>query len=115
MTAESVPPSAPRPGAALDPGLPPLPPPGAAPREIRDALHPQFRDAFDRDYATAIREAAESFELEGLLAVVENWRVRAWVTRDPDEHRKMVRRAAELLTGEAPPEDEPVAVTESRL
>jgi hypothetical protein len=41
--------------------------------------------------------------------------MRAWVTRDPDEHRKVVRRAAELLSGEVPPDDEPVAVTESRL
>lgn len=41
--------------------------------------------------------------------------MRAWVTRDPAEHRRVVRRAAELLTGEVPPVDEPVAVTEARL
>jgi hypothetical protein len=95
--------------------LPPLPRSGASPAEIRASLHPEYRDEFDRDYAAAIKEAAESFELSGLLDVVEHWRMRAWVTRDPDEHRRVVRRAAQLLTGEVQPDDEPVAVTESRL
>lgn len=115
MTAESVSPDAARQGAGSHADLPGLPLAGATPREIRDALHPDYRDAFDRDYQAALEEAGVSLELAGVLEVVENWRMRAWVTRDPDEHRWMVRRAAELLTGEVPPEGEPVAVTESRL
>jgi hypothetical protein len=95
--------------------LPALPLEGASPAEVRAALRPEFREAFDRDYRAALDLAAESLELRGVLDVVEHWRMRAWVTRDPDEHRRVVRRAAELLTGELPPEDEPVAVTESRL
>lgn len=115
MTAESVSSGASRQGTASQADLPGLPLPGATPREIREALHPEHRDAFDRDYQAALDEAAESLELGDVLDVVEHSRMRAWVTRDPDEHRRVVRRAAELLTGEEPPEDEPVAVTESRL
>lgn len=96
-------------------GLPALPLEGASPAEVRAALRPEFREAFDRDYRAALDVAAESMELSGVLDVVEHWRMRSWITRDPDEHRRVVRRAAELLTGELPPEDEPVAVTESRL
>jgi hypothetical protein len=95
--------------------LPPLPLAGASPREIRAALHAEYRDGFDRDYRAALDRAAESLELAPLMDVLENWRVRSWVTRDPAEHRRVVRRAAELLTGVVPPEDEPVAVTEARL
>jgi hypothetical protein len=40
---------------------------------------------------------------------------RAWITRDPAEHRRVVRRAAELLTGHMPAADESAAVTETRL
>lgn len=115
MTAESVSQGAPHQGAALQADLPSLPLPGATPREIRDALHPEHRDAFDRDYQGALEAAAESLELGDVPDVVEHWRMRAWVTRDPDEHRRVVRQAVELITGEAPPEDEPVAVTEARL
>lgn len=115
MTAESASQGAPRQGSESHGDLPSLPLPGATPRAIRDALHPEHRDAFDRDYQAALTEAAESLELGDVLDIVEHWRTRAWVTRDPDEHRRVVRRAAELLTGAEPPEDEPVAVTESRL
>ncbi|WP_425424154.1 DUF6247 family protein [Sporichthya polymorpha] len=77
--------------------------------------HPEYRDAFDRDYRAALDQAAESLDLAPVMDAVENWRLRSWVTRDPAEHRRVVRRAAELLTGVVPPEDEPVAVTEARL
>lgn len=72
------------------------------------ALRPEYRERFDRDYRAAL-------ELAGVLDTVEHWRTRAWITRDPGEHRRVVRRAAELLTGQAPPADEPVAVTKARL
>ena len=95
--------------------LPRLPLPGAPPREIRAALHPEHRDAFDRDYREALDEAGRSLDLAGVHDVVEHWRIRSWMTRDRQQHRRTVRRAAELLTGSAPPPDEPVVVTESRL
>ncbi len=95
--------------------LPPLPLAGAAPREIRAALHPEYRDAFDRDYQAALAEAGRSLDLAGVHDTVEHWRRRSWITRDRQEHRRIVRRAVELLTGHQPPEDEPVLVTEARL
>ena len=60
-------------------------------------------------------EAGHTLDLTVVHAVVEHWRTRAWITRDPAEHRRVVRRAVELLAGQAPPVDEPVAVTEARL
>jgi hypothetical protein len=95
--------------------LPSLPLPGATPREIRAALHPEYRAEFDRDYQQALEEAGRSLDLAGVLDVVERWRRRSWITRDRHEHRRVVRRAVELLTGEAPAEDEAVASTETRL
>ena len=37
--------------------LPPLPLPGATPREVRAALRPGFREQFDQDYRAALDEA----------------------------------------------------------
>jgi hypothetical protein len=93
----------------------PLPLRGAAPREIRAALHPEFREQFDQDYQQALAEAGRSLDLTGLHEVVEHWRRRSWITRDREKHRRLVRRATELLTGREPPADESVAVTEARL
>jgi hypothetical protein len=101
--------------AMNNPALPPLPQPGAKPREIRAALHPEYRDEFDRDYQEALAEAGQSLDLEGVFDVLEHWRMRSWITRDKQQHRRVVRRAVELLTGQEPPADEPVAITEARL
>jgi hypothetical protein len=98
-----------------EPGLPPLPLAGAGPAAVRAALRPEYRDAFDWDYQAVLNEAASPPDSSGVDRVVEHWRKRSWVTRDRDAHRQMVRRAAELLTGAEPPEDEPVAITELRL
>lgn len=95
--------------------LPPLPREGASPAEIRAALHPEYRDEFDRDYRAVLEDAGRSLDLAELLAVVESWRRRCCFTRDRESHRQSMRRAAELLIGELPPEDEPVGVTEARL
>jgi Family of unknown function (DUF6247) len=98
-----------------DPTLPPLPLAGATPREIRAALHPEFRAEFDRDYQGALAEAGRSLDLSGLHETIEHWRHRSWITRDREKHRRVVRRAAELLSGDEPPAEEPVEVTEARL
>lgn len=95
--------------------LPPLPVPGASPRDIRAALWPEYRAEFDESYRRALREAEHSLDLNALHEVIEIWRRRAVLTRDRSEHRRAVRQAVALLTGEAPPEDEPVEVTEARL
>jgi hypothetical protein len=98
----------------------PLPRPGASPAEIRAALHPEYRhpeyrDEFYRDYRAALDEAGRSLDLAEVLAVVESWRRRAIFTRDREAYRTAMRHASELLTGEVPPEDEPIAVTETRV
>jgi hypothetical protein len=103
------------PAASGTEALPPLPLPGATPREVRAALRPEYREQFDQDYRSALDEAGRTLELAGVLDTVEHWRTRAWITRHPDEHRRIVRRAAELVTGQAPPADEPTAITEARL
>jgi hypothetical protein len=92
-----------------------LPRPGASPAEIRAALHPEYWDEFDRDYKAALDEAGRSLELSGLLNTLEAWRRRAVFTRDRESYRAAIRHASELLTGEVPPEDEPIAVTETRV
>jgi hypothetical protein len=83
------------------PTLPPLP--GAKPREIRASLHPEYREEFDRDYREALAEAGRTLDLEGIYDTLEHWRMRSWITRDKQEHRRVVRRAVELLTGQERP------------
>jgi hypothetical protein len=95
--------------------LPPLLGRSASPAEIRAALHPEYREEFDRDYRAALDEAGRSMELTGLQGTLESWRRRAVFTRDRDAYRASMRHASQLLTGEMPPEDEPVAVTEARV
>ena len=88
---------------------------GASPTEVRAALHPEYRAEFDRAYLRALEEAGRSLDLSGIHETIEHWRRRSWLTRDREQYRRMIRRASELLTGHAPPEEEPVEVTESRL
>jgi hypothetical protein len=95
--------------------LPPPPLAGATPGEIRAALHPQYREAFDRDDLAALAEAGRTLDLAGVHDRVEHWRRRSWTTRDRQEHRRVMRRAVELLTGQQPPADQPVWVTEASL
>lgn len=103
------------PAAVGPPVLPPLPLPGAKPRDIRAALQPEYREEFNRDYQEALAEAGRTLDLEDIYDTLEHWRMRSWITRDNQEHRRVVRRAVELLTGQEPPVDEPVTVTEARL
>ncbi|MCY7343768.1 MAG: hypothetical protein LH603_18550 [Pseudonocardia sp.] len=57
--------------------------------------------------------------LEGLCAdawpaQVEHWRRNAVLQSDPAAYRHAVRHAAELLTGQPIPEDEPLDVTRAK-
>lgn len=92
-----------------------MPLPGASPREIRAALHPDDRDDFNWDFQAALAEAGRSLDLSGVHEMLEHWRYRCWITRDKQQFRAVVRAAVENLTGQQPPVDEPVAVTEARL
>lgn len=88
--------------------------PGASPHNIRAALLPEDRATFDTAYERALAEARTSLDLTELFKTLEHWRRTALIQRDPREFRRVVRRAAELLTGEAVPVDEPLAVTRAK-
>ena len=88
----------------------------ASPAEIRAALLPEERPDFDREYRRALEAAAESLTLDELHETLTCWRRVAWMTQsDPTAHRRMLRTAAERLTGGTMPADEPVARTKARL
>jgi Family of unknown function (DUF6247) len=87
---------------------------GAAPHAIRTHLLPEDRSQFDADYAQALAAARESLDLADLFKTLEHWRRVALVQSDPATFRRIARRAAELLTGEPSPEDEPLAVTRAK-
>lgn len=88
--------------------------PGAAPRAIREHLLPEDREQFDAAYAQALAEAKASLDLTGLFETLEQWRRIAVLQSDREKFRHAVRRAAELLTGEPVPDDEPFAVTRAK-
>lgn len=87
---------------------------GASPRAIRAALLPGDRATFDVAYETALSESRESLDLTGLFKMLEHWRRVAVLQSDPEEYRRVVRRAAEALTGEQVPADEPLEVTRAK-
>ncbi|MPZ65462.1 MAG: hypothetical protein GEU83_08070 [Pseudonocardiaceae bacterium] len=96
------------------PAIPPLPE-GAGPRAIRAALIAEEREEFDQAYRRALDEAADTLELAVVLDTLEHWRRRAIISADPQEYRRMLRRAAQLLSGDDVPEDEPLARLKERL
>jgi len=77
-------------------------------------LLPEDRARFDAAYELALTRTRESLDLTELLRTLEHWRRTALVQRDPEEFRRVVRRAAELLTGQASQVDEPLAVTRAK-
>lgn len=81
---------------------------GASPEAIATALLPGDRTAFLVEYEQTLRAARESAEL---ITMLEHWRRVAAVQAGPSDFRRLVRRAAHLLTGELSPEDEPLEVT----
>lgn len=87
---------------------------GASPESIRSALLPEDRAGFDLAYAQALAEARDSLDLTGLFVMLESWRGRAVLQRDPEVFRRVARRAAATLTGRPSPEDEPLVVTRAK-
>jgi len=59
--------------------------------------------------------AAETLELTGVLDTLEPWRRRAIMSADPQAYRRMLSRAAHLLSSEDVPADEPLAQLKARL
>lgn len=96
-----------------------LPPQGASPRAIHDSLTiSEDRAAFDREYKRALVTAAETMELAGVHAMLEQWRRRAWVTHDLEVYQRMMDRVDRLRRGEdvsSVPVEEVRAVIRERL
>lgn len=87
---------------------------GASPEAIAAALLPEDRAEFLTEYATALSVARESLDLTSLFQMLEHWRRVAALQADPQVFRRVARRAAQLLTGQPSPEDEPLAVTRQK-
>jgi hypothetical protein len=88
--------------------------PGATPHTIRASLLPEDGPRFDAEYEQALTTARESLDLTDLFKMLEQWRRLALLQSDPTRFRRVARRAAELLTGEPSPEDEPLAITRAK-
>jgi uncharacterized protein DUF6247 len=84
--------------------------PGASPHDIRTALLPEDRMVFD----AAHERALASLDVTELPRTLEHWRRTAVIQSDPQDFRRVVRRVAESLTGDAIPADEPLAVTRAQ-
>lgn len=89
--------------------------PGATPAAIRDALLPEDQPAFDTAYQDALAQARDRLELTELFKTLEHWRRLALLQRDPARFTSIIHRAAERLTGEAVPDDEPLTQTRRRV
>lgn len=87
---------------------------GASPQAIAAALLSEDRSEFLSEYAAALDAAHESLDLTGLFQMLEHWRRVAALQADPQVFRRVARRAAELLTGQPSPQDEPLAVTRQK-
>ena len=88
--------------------------PGATPAAIRAALLPDDAAAFDVAYRAWLAQARESLELaecSGLGTMM----TLGLLQRDPARFGSVVRRAAERVSGEPVPEDEPLDRTHRRV
>ncbi len=85
--------------------------PGATPAAIRNALLPEDQARFDTAYQQTLVIAREDMVLTELFRCLERWRRVALLQRDPARFASIVRRAAERLTGEPVPADEPLNLT----
>lgn len=68
-----------------------------SPEEIRAALLPEQREAFDLAFNAALAMARQTLRLDQLRHVLRMWRRQALMTeRDPEWHRQMLATAAEV-------------------
>lgn len=87
---------------------------GASPEAIRSALLSEDQLEFDAALAGALEETRNSLDLTGLFTMLERWRRIAALQDEPERFVRVARRAAELLTGQPSPKDEPLAVTRAK-
>lgn len=70
---------------------------------------PDDQITFDTAYSAALADARVSLDLTALFEMLERWRRVALLQQDPTRFHALARRAAELLTGQPIPDDEPLA------
>lgn len=87
---------------------------GASPATIRARLLPEDAERFLAAYQAALVDARDALDLTPVFEVVEHWRQIAALQSDPVAFRRSVRAVAELTTGEASPEDEPLDVSRAK-
>jgi hypothetical protein len=75
---------------------------------------PDDQIVFDAAYSAALADARASLDLTALFEMLERWRRVALLQQDPARFHALARRAAELLTGQPIPADEPLAVTRAK-
>lgn len=86
-----------------------------SPKAIRARLLPEEAETFDAQFRSAMNEAAENLDLNGVLDFLRHWRLIATAsTADPAAHRRIMATAARLAAGEDVP-NEPWPVTKARL
>jgi len=89
----------------------------ASPAEVRAALIPEEATEFDQQWRDVMARATERLDLAEVFATLDSWRRVARLTAadGAEAHRAMYRRAAERLTGNPIPADEPLPQTKARL
>lgn len=83
-----------------------LPYADASPAELREAILPESREAFDTQYRAALDAAATTLRLDGLKDFLEGWRRTAWVqtSLSPERYQAMLAKADYINhTGTLPP------------
>jgi hypothetical protein len=83
----------------------------ASPKDVRAALVPEEQPDFDRQWRSALADAADSLDLTEVLDVLDSWRRRATITNHLGHHgyRQMLARADRILrTGEPEPGSVPL-------
>ena len=87
---------------------------GAAPEAIAAALLPEDRAEFLAELDEVLTSVRGSLDLTELFTMLEHWRRVAALQADPEVFARVARRAAEVITGERSPDDEPLAVTRAK-
>lgn len=88
--------------------------PGASPRAIAASLLDRDRAEFLAEYDRLVERARVDLDLTELLDMLEHWRGIAALQAAPRRFARNIRRAAEIITGEAIPDDEPLEVTRAK-
>jgi hypothetical protein len=67
---------------------------------IRQALLPEEKGDFDREFRAVMADVTETLDLTPLQSSIERWWRVAWLSASPDAHREMLERAHQLIAGE---------------